>query len=137
MNTSKFIARIYSIAYLSVGFGYIASGSDYQTMFEGFSEPSIGTFLFAIIILVAGMAIVNYHNIWVRDWRVLITIFGWITLIKGVFILILPTFPSAFVHFMEVPDYFMGAGIFSIILGAIFGHWGFFYTKSVVTEESH
>lgn len=99
MNTSKFIARIYSIAYLSVGFGYIASGSDYQTMFEGFSEPSIGTFLFAIIILVAGMAIVNYHNIWVRDWRVLITIFGWITLIKGVFILILPTFPSAFVSF--------------------------------------
>jgi hypothetical protein len=134
MNNSKFIARIYSTASLSVGTGYIVSGRHYQTILESFSEPSTSTFLCAITILVAGMAMVHYHNIWVRDWRVFITIFGWVTLIKGVFLLIFPTGLSPFLHMMDVPGYFTGGGIFNIMFGLIFGYLGFFYTKSADTE---
>lgn len=36
------------------------------------------------ITLLMGLVTVILHNIWVADWRVVITILGWSTLIKGV-----------------------------------------------------
>ena len=38
-----------------------------------------------ILTLAAGLAILNVHHLWTRDWRVLITIFGWLFLIGGIF----------------------------------------------------
>jgi hypothetical protein len=34
--------------------------------------------------LLLGLVTVILHNIWIADWRVVITIFGWLSLIKGV-----------------------------------------------------
>jgi hypothetical protein len=34
--------------------------------------------------LILGLVTVLLHNVWVADWPVIITIFGWISIIKGV-----------------------------------------------------
>lgn len=34
--------------------------------------------------LILGLVTVILHNLWVADWRVVITIFGWISLFKGI-----------------------------------------------------
>jgi len=36
------------------------------------------------ITMLMGLVTVILHNIWVADWRILITILGWSTLIKGI-----------------------------------------------------
>jgi len=36
------------------------------------------------IALVIGLVTIILHNVWVADWRVVITIFGWASLIKGI-----------------------------------------------------
>jgi hypothetical protein len=36
------------------------------------------------ISLLLGLATVILHNVWIADWRVVITILGWSTLIKGI-----------------------------------------------------
>ena len=36
------------------------------------------------ITLLMGLVTVILHNVWVADWRVVITILGWSTLIKGI-----------------------------------------------------
>ena len=36
------------------------------------------------ITLLVGLVTVILHNMWVADWRVVITILGWSTLIKGI-----------------------------------------------------
>ena len=36
------------------------------------------------ITLLMGLVTVILHNVWVPDWRVVITLLGWFTLIKGV-----------------------------------------------------
>ena len=38
----------------------------------------------------AGLAIVLTHNIWAADWRVLITLFGWLNVIGGALRLFAP-----------------------------------------------
>ena len=39
--------------------------------------------LFGFIALVSGLAIVLFHNLWVGDWRLVITLIGWGGIIKG------------------------------------------------------
>ncbi len=36
------------------------------------------------ITLLMGLVTVILHNLWVADWRIIITILGWSTLIKGI-----------------------------------------------------
>jgi len=36
------------------------------------------------ITLLMGLVTVILHNVWVADWRVVITLLGWFTLIKGI-----------------------------------------------------
>ncbi|MDH3246062.1 MAG: hypothetical protein OEM26_15685 [Saprospiraceae bacterium] len=140
MDTSKFIAKILGLSFLAGGLGYVVSGQHYRKIFEGFSEPSVSTFLFSIGLIVAGMAIVKYHNIWQGNWRIWITLYGWLCLVKGTLFMIFPNFLSNYIHLIEeVPDdYFLGAGVVNMLIGLMFGYFGFLHdglknTKEVVT----
>jgi VanZ family protein len=33
---------------------------------------------------------VSFHNLWVADWRVVITIIGWLSILKGAIRILLP-----------------------------------------------
>ncbi len=34
--------------------------------------------------MTAGLSIVNTHNVWVRDWTLIVTLFGWALVLGGV-----------------------------------------------------
>ena len=40
-------------------------------------------YLSGVLLFVAGLAIVRWHNVWRRDWTVLITVCGWGLLVLG------------------------------------------------------
>jgi hypothetical protein len=46
--------------------------------------------LFAGFLEVVGMFIVSYPNVWKYDKTVIVTIIGWIALLKGVYLLVSP-----------------------------------------------
>jgi hypothetical protein len=50
--------------------------------------PAI-TYLNGLFFLVAGLFIINVHNVW-RSWPSIITILGWIILLLGLFRMIFP-----------------------------------------------
>lgn len=43
--------------------------------------------IYGILSLILGLASVILHNIWVLNWHVLITIFNWLALLKGITVL--------------------------------------------------
>jgi hypothetical protein len=47
-------------------------------------------YLFGFMDLAAGLAIVLTHNVWVASWRVLITLIGWLLLIRGAVRIVAP-----------------------------------------------
>jgi hypothetical protein len=49
-------------------------------------------YLNGTLLLVAGIAIVHAHNLWVRDWRVIVTAIGWVAVVFG---LVRMFFPQA------------------------------------------
>jgi uncharacterized membrane protein HdeD (DUF308 family) len=40
-------------------------------------------YLSGVLMFVAGLAVVRVHNLWVRNWRVLVTLTGWFLLVLG------------------------------------------------------
>ena len=42
-------------------------------------------YLSGVLLFVAGLAIVQAHNVWRRDWTVLVTLSGWFFLLLGLF----------------------------------------------------
>ena len=40
--------------------------------------------------VVLGLLLVLSHNVWTTDWRVIITLVGWLTLLKGIALMLWP-----------------------------------------------
>jgi hypothetical protein len=43
-----------------------------------------------VLAIIVGLAVVNAHRSWTSDWRVVITIIGWLFLVVGIARIVLP-----------------------------------------------
>ena len=84
MTPSIFIARILGPVLLIIGVGLLLEGDTFRAMAGEFVRDQGLIYLTGILALAAGLAILNVHHLWTRDWRVLITIFGWLFLVGGI-----------------------------------------------------
>jgi hypothetical protein len=135
MNISKFIAKIYALIYLCTGLGFLLSTEYYKVIWTSFFDLSLTTYLVSISMLVTGLVIIRYHNIWEQSWKLWITLIGWVSLTKGVIFLIFPGFFLEFRHMIESEGYYSSGGIFSLVIGLILGYFGFFHKERKVTLE--
>ena len=84
------IFQFFSIVYLTIGIGILINCDFYKKLFTDFIENAACLYLGGIMALVVGYLLVAFHNTWTKDLSVIITVLGWMALIKGVFILVLP-----------------------------------------------
>ena len=91
MTPSTFVARILGPVLVTVGIGLLLEGDTFRTMADEFLHSAALIYLSGVITLTLGLAIIDVHHLWVRDWRVLVTIFGWLFLIGGIFRVLAPS----------------------------------------------
>jgi len=91
MTPSTFVARILGPVLVTIGIGLLLEGDTFRTMADEFLHRAALIYSSGVITLALGLAILNLHHLWVRDWRVLVTIFGWLFLIGGIFRLLAPS----------------------------------------------
>jgi hypothetical protein len=127
MQTSIFLARLLGPALLLVGASILINQAYYRGMTREFVASRPLMYLAALIGVLAGGAIVLVHNVWTADWRVLITLLGWINLVRGALSLLLPEQTFGFAgRFMAGRHMPMAAGIFAAVLGLILSFFGYF-----------
>jgi hypothetical protein len=94
MTTSRYIARLMGPVLLVIGigmvFGLMMEGPGYSSLMKEFIADRAVIFVTGILALLAGVAIVNAHNLWVQDWRVIVTVLGWLLVLRGVMLLVFP-----------------------------------------------
>jgi len=94
MNTSRSLARLMGPILLVIGigmaFGLMMEGAGYSNVLKEFIANRALIFLTGVLALLAGVAIVNVHNVWVPDWRVIVTVLGWLLVLRGVMLLVFP-----------------------------------------------
>jgi hypothetical protein len=125
MELSILIARITAVVYLSAALGAVFSTDHYRRVVDDMFNNAGLTYLTGFTAVIFGFLIVNYHNIWVKDWTVLITIMGWLALMKGVLIIAFPKFVQGYSRLI-----FEGRGLsifpyVAIVIGLLFGYFGF------------
>jgi uncharacterized protein YjeT (DUF2065 family) len=83
VQASIFLARLLGPVLLLPGIGLFINPRVFRTMATEVVGSITLIYLFGFIDLAAGLAIVLTHNVWVASWRVLITLIGWLLLIRG------------------------------------------------------
>ena len=90
MQPAVFIARLIGPAFVAVGVGILLNGPFYTALIaEAVHSPTL-IYFSGLMALVPGLAMLNVHRAWTADWRVIVTIVGWLMVIGGVIRLVLP-----------------------------------------------
>ena len=95
MATSIFLARLIGPIALVIGLALIFNGAVYRAMTQQFLDSYALIFLAGMLTLAAGLATVLNHNVWSADWRVIITILGWLWIVGGAVRLGAPQFAAS------------------------------------------
>lgn len=90
--TDAQIFQLFGLAYLAMGLGGVINKDGYMKFMEDFAKSAGLLLITGILALILGFLLVSFHNVWVMGWTVIITIFGWITLISGILNLMFPGF---------------------------------------------
>jgi len=126
MSTSRYIARLIGPLFLIMGLGMVVEGDTVRALSQEFLSNLSLIYLAGMLALVAGLAIVNAHNLWVADWRILVTILGWLSVIAGIVRLLLPgKVQSLGAGLISHPHAMLIGGIVVLVLGAILAWAGY------------
>ncbi|HET7680661.1 MAG TPA: hypothetical protein VFK79_11060 [Xanthobacteraceae bacterium] len=126
MQTSIFLARLLGPALLIAGVGILLNQRYYRGMTNEFIASRPLFYLASIIGVIAGLAIVLVHNVWVLNWRVLITLLGWLNLIRGALSILLPEQSFAFAGRTVAGQYMPRiGGAFALLVGLALSYFGY------------
>jgi hypothetical protein len=127
MEPSVFIAKILGPVCLAAGVGLMLNREFYLKVMKDFSRDS-GLILYGgILALVIGLVIVEIHNVWVPGWPVIITIYGWGGIIKGVWLLVFPkTVPGFMGPYSKNKALMSLHSVICVLIGAVLTAMGYF-----------
>lgn len=90
MDNSILLAKFMGPYIILVGLSLIFNWKTFRQILGDFPNNPLLVFMSGIFVFIAGLAVVIFHNIWVADWRIIITVFGWLMLTKGVVLVAMP-----------------------------------------------
>ena len=90
MGASIFFARLLGPYLIIIAIGILLNLKTYQKVMEDFVKNSALIYLGGVFALLFGLLVVLFHNVWIAHWIVIITIFGWLGILKGVWLIVLP-----------------------------------------------
>jgi hypothetical protein len=126
MSTSILIARIFAILFLSIAIAAIKDKLYYQKIIKHTFENKSLMLMYGFFTITISYLIIHYHNIWQSNWTVLITLFGWLGLLKGIIFIVHPKILEKlsrpiFIKLRNILPYT------TLIIGLILAYFGFFY----------
>ena len=128
MSTSVFIARLIGPVMLVVGLAVFTNPRGFREMAEEFMASKALMFLSGLILMPTGLAVVLTHNVWTADWRVLITLLGWLAAIGGALRVFGPLFVvKAGQAVLNWPHFTSVAAAIWVVLGLLFCFFGFLH----------
>ena len=126
MTTSIFLARLLGPLLLAVGAGILINPKPFHTMASEVVRSVTLVYLFGLLDFAAGLAIVLTHNVWAANWRVLITILGWLMLIRGVVRILAPETIMGFAaKIIGNKQLIPISGVVTGVLGLVFCYFGY------------
>jgi len=123
MPPAVFIARLTGPSLLVIGVGVLLNEANYAAMIAEAAHSPTLIYLSGLLTLPLGLAILNVHRAWTADWRVVVTVLGWLLAISGVIRIVLPQFTAT----AATALYSTSAGlmVFAVVMFVLGGYLSF------------
>jgi hypothetical protein len=126
MDISKFLSKVVGIYLMIVSIAMFLNMPQFIIHVNSLINDPPLLFVTGFFTLILGILMVVSHHIWQWNWRVIITIFAWIVLLKGASIIFYPQFIDKttllFIHHLDAT--YVGAG-FDFVIGILLSYVGF------------
>jgi len=124
MALSNYLAEIWGISITVVCLALLIKEKHLRRLFAEI-ETENNMFCWGLASVVIGLAMVLAHNVWVKNWQVIVTILGWISLIKGLSLLFIPELVKSWVKKIESKQWLPFALVVGVFIGLAITYYGF------------
>ena len=125
MDTSIFLAQAFGLYFFIISLAMLLKKKRFEEIVDDLIASPASIFIIAVITLILGILLVLSHNLWVADWRVIITLLAWLTFIAG---LVRTFFPELIVKAAKQihnPTFYYTVNSIFIVLGVALSYIGF------------
>lgn len=126
MDITLFLAQIIGVYFLVVGVGALLNPERMKRAMKEAMQSYLLPYFDGALALIVGLLIVLTHNVWNSLLETLISLVGWIAVVEGMLMMLLPQKTIS-----SMMERFMGAqmtrliGVASVVLGLYFVYQGF------------
>ncbi len=122
-----FLSRLIGLYCILIGITMMTRGQVTVETVTALLQNSAMTLILGVITLAAGLAMVLAHNIWSGGALVVVTLVGWMALIKSLFFLFLPPEMETglFLQQLHYQQFFYLYSAISLVLGVYLTYGGF------------
>ena len=127
-SCTLFLSRLLGLYFLICGLAMIVHKQVFTDALATVSGNPLAMWCCAMIISLAGLAMVLAHNVWSKcPVAVVVTLLGWLTLIKGILYLLLPAkwLEGFFQSALNCGACLYSVTAFMLVLGAYLTYEGF------------
>ncbi len=124
METVNFLASLWGFSLIIVSLAFLINSKNVEHVIR-LAEDEKMLLLVGIINIVLGITLVLTYNVWDSSWKVLITILGWLVIVRGSLILFFPNIVKKGVAKIKTyRDWFSVILVACILLGCLLIYFG-------------
>jgi len=128
MELSLFLAKVMGCYFLIAGLAYLTQRRIFAEVAREISGHFYLIYVFSFFVMILGLLLVFSHNLWVADWRVLITIISWVTLLKGLYWIFFSAHAKkSLIWWQNHKAFYNFTGILVLLMGAFLVYHGFLF----------
>ena len=111
------LGRVLALFLVITGLAVLANRKEFVHMAKQIKNNHIALWIGGAFDFMLGLFIVVGHNVWTNDWRVIITIFGWLALTEGTLLWFFPHQSIKLVQIWKRPMYTYVSGLLTLAVG--------------------
>lgn len=108
------------VVLLCFGLSYVLNAGYWSEPYKKLMAEPQQMLVAFVVFLVISIIMVRGHNLWVADWRVVVTIIGWATLLSTILFLLRPSLIESYARMVETNTtmWIRVGGMVSVLIGA-------------------
>ncbi len=120
LSTTQILAVFIGLYMVAAGIGLLTDRNGYATLIDDLRENAALGYVTGVFVFALGAAMVAVHNLWTGSLEIVVSLFGWGTLVEGVLLLAIrrPSLSLAKV-IPFTPATMVPYGIAAIVFGAV------------------